>query len=213
MKAKQNSSGGVLSALSMSLAAMLTGFGIGWLIGLSASPVVSIVITSVVGSAAAVVAAMGGLEHREGQKVSPWPVALLLLGLLLGSATGLRVRNENLLGQNVKGEIERWHAAGLKMEDTDIAQRLFDISYPAAITAADKAPVNAPSSASTRETLLFAVSYDECATFKALEGDELRTELGSSPNLSLRPLANLIGDPVALKQIVEVVICADYSSQ
>jgi hypothetical protein len=43
---------------------LIIGVGIGWLIGLSVSPVVSIVITSVAGSAAAIVVALSGLEGK-----------------------------------------------------------------------------------------------------------------------------------------------------
>ena len=43
---------------------LATGLGIGWLTGLSVSPVVSIVITSVTGAAAAIVAALSVFKDK-----------------------------------------------------------------------------------------------------------------------------------------------------
>ena len=51
-------------------ALVVTGFGIGWLAGLSVSPVVSIVLTSVTGVAAAAVTALSGLKEETDQAES-----------------------------------------------------------------------------------------------------------------------------------------------
>ena len=53
MKKQESNRSKLLRYLGISV----TGSGIGWLVGLSASPVVSIVITSITGSAAAIIAA------------------------------------------------------------------------------------------------------------------------------------------------------------
>jgi hypothetical protein len=126
---------------------IFTGLGIGWLIGLSISPVVSIVITSITGSAAAIVAAMSGLEqrppannkdddnddkntqiHPRRWRASPIPIAWLIVGIVAGSAIGIYVRNQDLLGgSDLTIEIKRWTDIGLNEEE--VARRLFESRY------------------------------------------------------------------------------------
>ena len=103
------------------LALLLAGLGIGWLAGLSVSPVISVVITSVVGATAAVVGALGGASNEKGQtttssfavKVSAWPLVWLVAGLVIGSSLGVIARTHNflLLGQNPSLRI--WSNYGL----------------------------------------------------------------------------------------------------
>lgn len=109
----------------------IIGFGIGWLLGLSVSPVVSIVITSVAGVAAAVITVLSGLEGKltgliassEQQisipsKINPRPLAALIIGLFLGSIVGIQVRTHNLLGIDTG------------LSEQEIARRLFENEHP-----------------------------------------------------------------------------------
>jgi hypothetical protein len=115
------------------IALVVTGFGIGWLAGLSVSPVVSIVITSVTGVAAAVVTALSGLkedpvdpkvkERRRLPKIEVWPLAILLVGMLSGSTLGILARNNHLFGSDVTSEIQKWAAADVPKEA--VVDRLF----------------------------------------------------------------------------------------
>lgn len=119
---------------------LVTGLGVGWLVGLSVSPVLSIVITSVTGSAAAIVAALSGLEDRtneigsEGQhrvwrwNVNPMPLALLMIGILTGSIIGILARNNHWLGSDISSEILKWTDQGINRKD--ILDRLFEVNYP-----------------------------------------------------------------------------------
>lgn len=119
---------------------LVTGIGVGCLVGLSVSPVVSIVITTVVGSAAAIVAALSGLEDRASEtgaerqrrlarwRVNPLPLALLVTGLLAGSLVGILARNNHWFGSDVSSEIQKW--TGLGIDTQDARNRLFETSYP-----------------------------------------------------------------------------------
>lgn len=112
---------------------VVTGFGIGWLAGLSVSPVISGVITSVIGIAAAVVTALVGLQEEGGEgssqtrrhmpKIKVWPLALLIFSIALGSITGILSRNNHLFGSEVTSEIKKWKDAGVPEEA--IMARLF----------------------------------------------------------------------------------------
>lgn len=88
--------------LRVPIALMVTGFGIGWLAGLSVSPVVSIVITSVTGSVATIIAALSGVKEefldaetssttvrRFLKAVTPAPLAWLVVGLIVGASIGI----------------------------------------------------------------------------------------------------------------------------
>lgn len=125
----------------MLLSLLLTGLGIGWLVGLSVSPVVSIVITSVAGSAAAIIAAMSGLENQPKaesdskakkihfSKISPVPIASLVVGIVAGSIVGIYVRSHNGLGNDpsLAKEVEQWTELGLNREE--VTRRLFENKY------------------------------------------------------------------------------------
>lgn len=125
-------------------ALVVTGFGIGWLAGLSVSPVVSIVITSVTGSVATIIAALSGVKEefldtesspatlrRLLRAVTPVPLAWLVGGLILGSIAGIGARNYNLLGPKpataLAQEVNKWTAYGL--DEQVVARRLFEAQY------------------------------------------------------------------------------------
>lgn len=118
-----------------------TGCGIGWLTGLSVSPVVSIVITSVTGSAAAIIAALSGLEEKPdeanhtnkrqpfGWQVNPLPLMMVVIGIVLGAIVGISARNQHWFGSSVSAEIAQWTSNGLAK--SQVADRLFAQRYPA----------------------------------------------------------------------------------
>ena len=107
---------------------MVVGIGIGWLIGLSVSPVVSIVLTSVTGTVAAIVATLGGLndptseaDDTEGKNSLRWrgnplPLGMLGVGIIIGSILGLTLRKNHLLGSDISAEITKWTDQGIPKE-------------------------------------------------------------------------------------------------
>ena len=127
--------------LQHGLALVATGFGIGWLAGLAVSPVVSIVISSLLGTAAAAVAVLSGLESAtvDGEKKAtirqflglhpnPWPITCLVIGIVIGSMVGIRARNYHWFGSDLSSELAKWEDADLV--NNPIARRLFELQYP-----------------------------------------------------------------------------------
>ena len=128
------------------LGLLIIGIGIGCLLGVSVSPVVSIAITSLTGAAASIIAALSGLQEKQSSpkesdpyqislarwSVNPWPLAVLVLGIIVGSIGGIWVRTHDLLGANiaaeVTNEVKKWTIAGLSEEE--IARRLFELEHP-----------------------------------------------------------------------------------
>lgn len=121
---------------------LITGLGVGWLLGLSVSPVVSIVITSVAGAAGAIIAAISGLEGKSSgligpnqqeipaslQKFSPWPLTIFVIGIIAGSMLGITARNRHWFGSSVSAEIAQWTKFGIT--EQVVANRLFEQYYP-----------------------------------------------------------------------------------
>ncbi len=195
-----------------------TGFGIGWLMSLSVSPVASIVITSVVGSAAAVVATLSGqgkTSTGEGDaptgptaprvQVSPLPIAILVAGIVFGSVVGIITRNVDLFGsdrlQDPSAEIARWTNLGI--DQKQVVQRLFQYRYPGSDSGSSATALVQKSGT----TYLFAGTSNECDTLQSLSGNSLRAELKSSTTAPLRKLPDIVNDDAALGRIVKEVIC------
>jgi hypothetical protein len=203
---------------------IIAGVGIGWLIGLSVSPVVSIVITSVTGSVAAIVAALSGVrletdgtENAENQtrrprwKVNAAPVAMLAIGLIAGSTAGIVFRTYDWLSPRtltVSEEVAQWTSAGLQPEV--VAKRLLESKNPLS----DSSDATQLTDVSSPGTVLFTQeAQGACKTLTALvmkqDYEDLQTELRSSPVLPFRELPAIVTDTVKLAQIVEKVLCPD----
>ena len=73
--------GDVLNAILL----LVAGVGIGWLVGLSVSPVVGIVVTGLVAAGAAVASILAGGEPtalaRFPSRHAVWPLAVLIIGM------------------------------------------------------------------------------------------------------------------------------------
>lgn len=124
------------------LSLVVSGIGVGWLTGLSVSPVVSIVITSVIGAATATIAAVSGLEVRNSENaqmntdkgavdkksINPLPLAILIIGIFVGSIFGISARNQSWMGSDLSAEIQKWTNAGLNKEE--VVYRLFNLEHP-----------------------------------------------------------------------------------
>jgi len=200
----------------------IIGCGIGWLIGLSVSEVVSIVITSLTGSAAAVIAVMSGLEKNSSDEsepdknnkltqwqVNPIPLALLVIGLFLGSSAGVWARNNHVLGSDVSAEVAKWSQVGLLetgiITKTELIRRVFEAQYPPN-PSANPAPMTTQNS--MLGTNLFATGVEECNILRkaAIDSPE-RLVKALERNDSLKTLPTIESDPEKLNRIVKEILC------
>lgn len=185
--------------LTVHSSVLISGLGMGWLVGLSVSPVISIVITSITGAVAAVITALSGLEEKAKWSVSPVPLALLVVGLAIGSGVGIRTRNLDWFGRNLAAEAVMWEAAGLTLDKSEIVQRMFDDLYP------NDGQQGENTQHST--SILFARATDECASLRNRAGEKLLTELKTSTVVEFRKLPELITDVDILERMVKEVVC------
>lgn len=130
-----------------SLLLLIIGIGLGWLVGLSVSPVLYIILGSVIALVAGAVGALVGLHQDYGVKnesgsdnqskllnsrkkaisISPLPLAMLMLGIGIGACAGIYARTNDLFGPNPQRFAQKWSGTGL--DEKSIQQRLFDQLY------------------------------------------------------------------------------------
>lgn len=119
---------------------IIIGISFGWLIGMSASPVMHIVVTSLVALVVSLITILSGLEKKEAdaevnsekkdmhnhllnRSINPVPIMLMMLGIVLGSMSGVWTRTHALLGEHeesaktLKEQVEEWESAGMNRQD------------------------------------------------------------------------------------------------
>lgn len=210
------------SRLIHSCSLVIIGFGIGWLAGLSVSPVVSTIITSIVGVTVTLISVLSGIKNRPAQSdedtenhanprwsVNPVPIALLIVGILIGSTLGIMVRTRNSLGateprRDVRAEIQRWTDVGL--DPQEVARRLFDLEYPVNADASKSAgQASSGEQANFRQSVLFGDEYKECEDLVRRSPAQLPVLLRDSDNEIFNQLPDIIQDPETLEQMVELL--------
>lgn len=189
---------------------------LGWLMGMSASPVLGIVLTAILGVAAGLVSVLSGLpggsevsEAGKGKLYRPTalPLTLLVLFLVGGSILGLWTRVNEWLGPEPKTVARRWISQGLPLSEPVIVGRLFDRDVP-------KIAENSTSRAD--KPWLFAAEPKVCETLrrymKPLDAQQLRLEMQQSGEQRIQDFASNVQDPQALKTAIEVFICPESAS-
>jgi len=182
---------------------LIAAISVGWLIGLSTSSVLHIVVGSVVAVAVAIVGTLAGVrsqididdsEPKEesltpapiatGATVNPIPIAIFALGLAVGSTIGLIARTNELFGPNKTMFVHRWQSIGLT--DTEIKRRLFDQLYPPLRiepreerkSSESRTQQEATSQRSaTLSATLFATPVEDCQLLVGKHGADLRARL------------------------------------
>ena len=142
--------GAVDSHARSALSLVLSGLSVGWLVGLSVSPVLHLIVESVVGITVAAVSVLVGIkvlpvskgdEPSEGAeevppinsklptlKIDLSPLALFTVSLAVGASLGVFARTNEFLGPRPDILLHRWKGTGLN--DTQLKSRLFDTLYP-----------------------------------------------------------------------------------
>ncbi|MEZ4618057.1 MAG: hypothetical protein R2867_21450 [Caldilineaceae bacterium] len=216
---------------SFVLAFGVIGFGIGWLVGLSVSPVTNIVVSSLTSLVAAIALVRSGKKQPESSantggtepvntahQPNAWPIATLVIGIFIGSTIGLLVRTHNLLSPSgplppqtlsLQEEIQQW--VDLGMEQDEVVQGYFQnrVNQKPSTT-----PIPTAVQLQTKPTdslLYAAASPDECESWQKLIDKEdyakLKTEIQISGVEPFRELPLIVTDTIELAAIVERVLC------
>jgi hypothetical protein len=124
-----------------SLCIFVSGLALGWLVGLSISPVIQVVLTSIVSIVVALSSALAGLIREEAEpsaatkfkrlpisSFNPIPIMFMVLGLAIGSSAGIYARSHNWFGTSAPSITSEWKDTGLS--EQEISRRVFDSTYP-----------------------------------------------------------------------------------
>lgn len=185
---------------------IIVGIGIGWLVGLSQSPVIAGAIAVIMAASAALVGSLGkfpanaSLSPRNSgisALLNPMPLAALVIGISLGAPVGLYGRNSGWFTPaiatsappNLEALVSRWEKLGVNRHE--IAKRLLDRELPLksahGVYGQSEQPRTVPNG-------LVAASASECSNFRAAAKDRVLLELRGSSRPHLRKLANSLPD-------------------
>jgi hypothetical protein len=170
--------GGGYFSFGQAIAVCITGIGIGWLMGLSISPVVASVIGALFGIISGGIAALSGVKEAGIIKfqVNIWPLSLLVLGITGGAALGVYTRTHDLLGS---GTI---------------------------VNAQTSSPGESRSDTVHSTTVLFSQpGSTECTELLASLPEEINTSFRSSSKRKMRQIGDQIKDPSTLKDIARIL--------
>jgi hypothetical protein len=197
------------------LCCFAAGIGLGILMGLSASPVAGTVLTAVVGVTVVLVSALAGVNENTSAaaarlKVDPVPIALVVVGLVLGGPTGIYMRTNFWFGPN-SAEIARRFG----VPESKVKERLFENLLPAKPVAeptpegpeGPKKVEKNPGPASQRNenvAALLNATVEDCARLSSLHGEELRQQLKARGDV---PAIAAISDPAQMEKVMREALC------
>jgi hypothetical protein len=180
--------------------------------GLSASPVLTTVISSIVVVVGAAAAAMAGIRFRDVSilKLDCWPLAVFMVALVGGSAAGVVARTRDVLAPSPSTVLAKWEQLGVKKEV--VVERLLAASYPetaGSVVTTEPQTANTFAKTDPRTGVLFADSAEggNCSLLKALDGEALRRELLASNVRGVSAFAKRVTDTSALRAAVDLLIC------
>jgi hypothetical protein len=210
--------------LRSSVPILVAGVGIGILSGLSASPVIQVVIAAIIAAACGVIAALAGLARREdGQtdvpvlrRVKTVPMMVLTIGVVVGALIGVRARTSNWLGNGTAEEVRKWEKTGLP--EAERYRRLFDHEYPpymqttAKTVETNEKPSEAASSQDFRNGVLFSGEVENlvasCTTLMLSSPSDMQKRLLLTGDKRIARYAAALTDP-QLKHFVKDFLCAE----
>lgn len=160
------------------------GISLGWLVGLSVSPVIQTVMSSLLGLVAGPAGLLVGLPTKQFSPTHPaesrlhgpltaTPLAMLLLGIAVASSWGIYCRTHNWLG-----------VARMPSQEGDAQQK------------------------QEMAGLFAAPTPDECTRFRgAMARGDLKIELASSRNNHIVEFSKVTDDAKVLSAALQELIC------
>jgi len=119
----------MLGAISNFVAIVVIGMSIGWLAGLSSSPVFSVVIPvllTLIASALTAVRLMGKPAADAPPAISVYTVTIFAIGLAGGASLGTMARLGDWLSPDPERIIARWNRWGTIIPHDDVVRRVYE---------------------------------------------------------------------------------------
>lgn len=112
-----------------SIGMLLCGLSLGWLVGMSTTPTIHNIITTLFTFVMTIMGLIAGIELKAGNKLGDYlnqinliPIGLFFICLSFGSAVGVYTRTNELLGLNPTNYMAKW-----KIQDNKIDSLRADI--------------------------------------------------------------------------------------
>lgn len=195
----------------------ILGISLGWLVGMSASPVLAIILGSIISLIATIVSVLTGInfntstqksESEENQKpfqknINIAPLSFLVLFIALGTALGLFCRTNDIFGIQPNIFANKWKGSGF--DDKDLKNNLLKYLY---LTFQKKSETNMTSNEGSLifHGVLFASTADDCGSITSKHGVELKNSLLALNDSTLTILVRNCNDSSAL-EIIKDIIC------
>jgi len=141
--------------------------------GMSASPVVESVISVILGVVTAGISLIAGIKHPklgENLSVHMWPVATLVMALLIGGFIGVRMRTARILGTSPDVSFRRWTGDPFNLDKQAVASRLFQMEYPVEGSKGEKKESGEQQSGGSAGAQPYFYSGDAVSVCTKLEG-------------------------------------------
>jgi len=198
---------------------LLCGAGIGWLAGLSLSPVVETILTSLVSIVAGATTLAMGIRSEETKwkavrgAVSPLPLLLLIIGICGGSVGGLYARSNSLFGQDPEHMKKVLTAAGVPDKEANQYIQTYAVKWVFANltpTKKEEMPKDGKESKEPAPSTinpgvgLYAAHAENCTTMLLMHGAKLRGFLGSLHDPDIDKLLLLCKDDDALENLKKI---------
>lgn len=200
------------------LAFIIIGLGIGILAGLSVSPVLSIILTSLMAAAATLAAVLGGYQKdAKDRKVNALPLAVLVMFILLGAGCGMygRINWSRSLGADIRAEalyppsehhlskiVQEW--TGLGLDEDAVKNKIFEIYMAGAAEVLEQqAKQSAPATLAT--AFSSSVEVDDCTKMDNALDSELQNAMKRVRVDEIQEIAERVDDPEILRLMVKMV--------
>jgi hypothetical protein len=157
---------------------LLIGLSLGWMVGLSVSPVLQVLISSIITLIASVVTVIVGLKRSESnssstnleklvnRRINVIPMAIFLLSLAIGTTISIYNRTNDKFGLHPNNLVDKWFEDSLSRQR--LKEELFRKAYLDGINDNKQRQFTAG---------LFRVDTDECGMLISKSGEELRASL------------------------------------
>jgi hypothetical protein len=183
----------------------LCGISIGWLSGLSISPVISIILTSLISLLASVAAISVGLESLNNLVLSKkinsiLPITLLILGISIGAPAGIYARTNDFFGENPKHLFNILVETGISKDSSKKYIMDYEINR---LKLESKSPNQKDDP--THRPGLYNDTSTLCAVIFRLHGNSLRKFLGQLGNDKIKQSLTQCRDSLSLENFKRTI--------
>lgn len=199
---------------------LICGLSVGWIMGLSISPIAHIVIGSLMGVIVVVLSLQIGIsynnnhslwniinlsvgsseEDEKKRRINIYPIAIIFIGLIFGSSLGIFARTNDWFGLDIDKEAQFWNDRGQKKQQ--IYDAIFEWKYNVSSDLNEQL-VNIKT-----RTFLFSVPSNFCNLIEYKYGEILRTHLILLGDKKIKYFAENCKDSLALHLFKET-LCLD----